>query len=266
MASKDLGDRLADEHSGFGSGHVRKLEAVHVFLFTAFLARIRLLAFFTIVTEELNFSVEPALLSGRGCIRLRVSAPELRVAGPVEHTWVGLALTASVVDEAFYAAFSFRSLNIDTQPPTRTAMVDRDEQFQARANALEMRLFHKRVKHPGETLARFRSKLQAIGLTRVMASWHGAGARFQARVGMRLARRLRQTAQEERQEIVYARVLSAARRIGFEAGIEDCGVCLNRRNVSGHVSGVPFAVMTAALDKLWLRSRARNPELDPVGT
>lgn len=128
------------------------------------------------------------------------------------------------------------------------------QEISAEATALEMRLFRRRVKDPAATLDRLRSRLRAMGLIRVCIAWCGADAHFVGLVGRKRLERLRRATRTDRKEVVYADVLKVAKQLAFEPGVEDVGVWMRGRKVTGVISAVPFTVMTEALDRLCAKS------------
>lgn len=128
-----------------------------------------------------------------------------------------------------------------------------ESDLQAKANEIERQMFKRRVKNPAQILTGLCSALQSFGLVHVNISWSGADASYHAHLGRRLAGHLCQHGRINRKQIVYRRVLSAARKIGFQPGIEDIGVWLRGHSVTGVIRPIPFASLTAALDRL-LRS------------
>ena len=86
-------------------------------------------------------------------------------------------------------------------------------------------------------------------------SWLGPDAHFRALLGQGLSVLVSQAKEIPADEIVYSRVVRAARRAGFQPSIEDVGVWLDGEKVSGVIRAVPFQEVTTALDRLWARVR-----------
>ena len=123
--------------------------------------------------------------------------------------------------------------------------------FDAAANALELRLFNRRVRNPAKTLERLRRQLQTAGFNTVAVAWVGADAHFSAVMSQRFSALVNQAKHISPYAIIYSRIVTAAREIGFQIGVEDLGLRLDGEKVSRAIRAVPFHEMTTALDKLW---------------
>jgi hypothetical protein len=140
--------------------------------------------------------------------------------------------------------------------------------LQRHANVLERQLMEQRFKDPAATAANLRSALRKAGLVRVRlrrlaSSWLW----FDAELGPRLKLRLREVPTRSDDDIGYDCVRRAARRIGLEPGIEDIYSKVEGQKLEGAVAMVPFAVMSAALDRMldrWREQRASASALNGV--
>jgi hypothetical protein len=141
--------------------------------------------------------------------------------------------------------------------------------LQRQANALERQLLDQRFKGPAAIAADWRSALRKEGLVRVRlrglaSSWLW----FAAELGPRLKLRMREVPTRSADNIGYDCVRGAAWQIGLEPGIEDIYCKVEGQKLEGAVARVPFAVMSAALDRIlnrWREQRARASTLSGVG-
>jgi hypothetical protein len=129
-------------------------------------------------------------------------------------------------------------------------------ELQRLGNAVEERLFKRRVKHPSRTLARVRSALRRMAWTHVRAQWCGTSSvQVRAEFGKRKTARMKTFKFLTTHDWLFSDLAQAAREVGFEPGIEDICINVKGRKIEAVASAVPLVVIDAALDKMMKRWR-----------
>jgi hypothetical protein len=156
-----------------------------------------------------------------------------------------------------------RSINADHEldaEPTRrmlggiTAAENRD--LQQRANAVEGRMFSRRVRNPAKVVAGLRSALRQAGWIELRLEWFGIGSlHVTARIGARLNAKLGKNRSISVKDRLLGDFVRAARQVGLKPGVEDISVDVNGRRIEGAVSAVPMADSSAVLDRMVERWR-----------
>jgi hypothetical protein len=134
-----------------------------------------------------------------------------------------------------------------------------NDHLQRRADALERRMFRRRVENPAKLLAELRIALRQAGWIELRVEWFGTGSLLvTARIGARLSAKLGKNRSMSAKEWLFGDFVKAARQVGLKPGIEDIGVDLNGRRILGSVSAVPMADSSVVLDRMvkrWLEQR-----------
>jgi hypothetical protein len=126
-----------------------------------------------------------------------------------------------------------------------------NDDLQRRANAVARRVFSRRIKDPARTASDLRSALREEGLIRIRMTWLTCSSLwFDAEAGRKLKTLLRETKASSADDIYYDSFSRAARKIGLKPGIEDIYAHVNGQKVEGTVDTVPFAVTSAAIERM----------------
>ena len=134
-----------------------------------------------------------------------------------------------------------------------------EDYLQRRANAVARRMFSRRIKDPAKTKADLRAALREEGLIRIRMMWLTCSSlMFEAGVGRKLKTLVRETKARSADDIYYDCFTRAARKIGLKPGIEDIYAHVNGQKVEGTVDTVPFAVTSAAVERMVDRWRDRG--------
>jgi hypothetical protein len=104
-----------------------------------------------------------------------------------------------------------------------------------------------------------RFALREAGLTRIRMTWLTCSSLwFCAEAGRKLKTLLRETKARSADDICYDCFTRAARKIGLKPGIEDVYAHVDGQKVEGTVDTVPFAVTSAAIERMVDRWRDQH--------
>jgi hypothetical protein len=142
----------------------------------------------------------------------------------------------------------------------RGISADENARLQAMANALERRMFKRRIKYPAKTLAEVRLALRGAGWVRISAGWDGGNTLVvKAKIGARRKAELGGHRVLSAESCLFSDFVGAARQAGLKPGIEDISVQMERQKVAAIVNAVPFADTSAVLNRMVERWRKQHP-------
>jgi hypothetical protein len=126
-----------------------------------------------------------------------------------------------------------------------------NDYLQRRANAVALQVFRQCIKAPAKTMADLRSALREEGLIRIRMTWLTCSSLwFDAEVGRKLKALLRETKGRSADDLCQDCFTRAARKIGLKPGIEDVYAHVDGQKVEDTVDTVPFAVTSAAIERM----------------
>lgn len=129
---------------------------------------------------------------------------------------------------------------------------EENHRLQAKAQTVVRQLFRRRFKNPDKLLSDFRAALRHQGFIRIkllpLVPSNG-GIQFEAVLGSKLKKRLRNLKYSRSEDVLYGVVTRAARRCDLDPRIEDICASVQGNRVVGMANAVPFIHQSRAIDR-----------------